>query len=303
MEGSQSHDPDIAFMEIVRNYPAIYDRSSKDFKDVSKKANCWKRVAEQCNEPVAKVKTRYNSIRTDFSRYLKKTKGKSGSGASDVEIDAKYEHLRWLKTFIVTRPSSGNFSCDNIESSGLSLSTTSKPMAITSTPRKSTAPSIISLAKKFLAQQNEEDSDESIGVDNVSLDAVEDSVDRGVLTSLHGAGVSQAVGGDEEKPNMNKSSSAVASVDLKADDVDQKVEKSSSRNWTKKESRKRKMEKTDQQLEFTMTDLAKSIREKENPALDFSDEDTLYCLSLATRLRKLDNSVSANDYFVFNRKL
>ena len=34
MDGSQSHDPDIAFMEIVRNYPAIYDRSSKDFKDV-----------------------------------------------------------------------------------------------------------------------------------------------------------------------------------------------------------------------------------------------------------------------------
>ena len=55
------------------------------------------------------MKTRYNAIRTDFSRYLKRLKGKSGSGISDVIIGAKYEHLRWLKTFTVSRRSSGNF--------------------------------------------------------------------------------------------------------------------------------------------------------------------------------------------------
>ena len=39
----------VNLMNIIREYPAIYDRKSKDHKDKSKKANAWKKV-----EPRAK---------------------------------------------------------------------------------------------------------------------------------------------------------------------------------------------------------------------------------------------------------
>ena len=96
------------FIEIIRKFPTIYNRSLKSFKDRNKKPNCWKAISEKVGQPVDKVKRRYESIRTQFGKNLKSRKGKSGSGSGDVPIDPKYEHLRWLKNFIVSRASSGN---------------------------------------------------------------------------------------------------------------------------------------------------------------------------------------------------
>ena len=100
---------DAEFMEIIREFPTIYNRSLKDFKDRNKISNCWKAVAEKVGQPVDQVKRRYESIRTQFGKYLKSRKGKSGSGSGDVPLDPKYEHLRWLKNLIVSRASSWNF--------------------------------------------------------------------------------------------------------------------------------------------------------------------------------------------------
>ena len=51
---------------------------------------------------------RYESIRTTFSRYVRKALGKSGTAREEIHLDPKYEHLRWLATFIKTRATSGN---------------------------------------------------------------------------------------------------------------------------------------------------------------------------------------------------
>ena len=53
----------------------------------------------------SKCKQRYESIRTTFSRYIRKALGKS---RDDIQLDPKYEHLRWLAIFIKTRSTSGN---------------------------------------------------------------------------------------------------------------------------------------------------------------------------------------------------
>ena len=97
---------DTEFMEIICEFPTIYNQSLKDFRD--KKLNCWKAIPE-VGQPVDQVRRRYESIRTQFGKYLKSRKGMSRSGSGDIPIDAKYEHLRWLKNFIVSRASSGNF--------------------------------------------------------------------------------------------------------------------------------------------------------------------------------------------------
>ena len=105
-----------------KKFPSIYNRASKDFKDRNKKANSWKKIAERLHETIDSVKRRYETIRTEFSRYLSKMRGRSGSGAGDLGVNPKYEHLLWLKPFIISRQSSGNFklSDKNIEKSSMS---------------------------------------------------------------------------------------------------------------------------------------------------------------------------------------
>ena len=113
---------DVAFMDIVKEFPCIYNRGSVQFKDRNVKMNAWRRIGklvmandnvEMANEETLQLhitasKQRYENIRTLLSRYLKKIKPPSGSGSDQVIIDQRYEHLRWLITFIRTRSTTGN---------------------------------------------------------------------------------------------------------------------------------------------------------------------------------------------------
>lgn len=233
-------DNDALFMELIQEYPTIYDRKSKDFKDRNKKANCWKIIAERLGETVDKVKRRYETIRTNFSRYLSKKKGKSGSGASDVVVDPEYEHLVWLKPFIINRPSSGNFTR---ESSHSNMTSTQSP------------------------QQREFASDEE---SLYSADTGEESDSSSVV-------VSKITGKQSSESATNKGISS---------------EERKKRKERKTDSRKRKLEKTDEQLEKSISSLNESIRQQERSSKRHEnemDEDAMYCMSLASRMRKLDD--------------
>ena len=85
------------FMELIRQFPPIYDKSTKEFHDKRKKGNSWKNVARLLNASTEEVERRYKSIKTAFTRYLAKQEGKSGSGSAAVgQLDPKFEHLRRL---------------------------------------------------------------------------------------------------------------------------------------------------------------------------------------------------------------
>eukprot|EP00794_Sanderia_malayensis_P004349 gene4349-4928_t len=118
---------DVAFMDMVKEFPCIYNRGSPQFQDKNLKMNAWKRIAKFISKAsssggdsddgeteaalesqINASKQRYENIRTLFSRYLKKMKPPSGSGSDQVVIDQRYEHLRWLMTFIRSRSTSGS---------------------------------------------------------------------------------------------------------------------------------------------------------------------------------------------------
>ena len=99
---------DMAFMDKIKEFPVIYNCACADVKDRSIKNNAWRKISELLDLEESKCKQRYESIRTTFSRYVRKALGKSGAGRDDIQLDPKYEHLRWLATFIKTRPTSGN---------------------------------------------------------------------------------------------------------------------------------------------------------------------------------------------------
>ena len=49
---------DEKFMDVVREYPAIYQRSSVDFRDKNKKANSWSWVTSATDMDVSKAMAR-----------------------------------------------------------------------------------------------------------------------------------------------------------------------------------------------------------------------------------------------------
>ena len=94
---------DVDFIEIIRDFPTIYNRSSRDFKDKTKEENRWKAVAEKVNGTVEEVKRSYDTIWTQFGKYIKKRKEKSGSCTVDLPLDPTFAHMMWLKNFIISR--------------------------------------------------------------------------------------------------------------------------------------------------------------------------------------------------------
>ena len=91
---------DMAFMAIIKEFLVIYNRACADVKDRNIKNNAWRKISELLDLQESKCKQRYESIRTTFSRYVRKALGKSGTGRDDIQLDPKYEHLRLLATFI-----------------------------------------------------------------------------------------------------------------------------------------------------------------------------------------------------------
>ena len=107
-ESQSLQDSNKQLMNTIRKYPAIYDKSCSDYKNQRVKSNAWLAVSKSLGMDVLLVQKQYNTIRSNFSRYLKDLKGKSGCGRGDIEIRPDLEYLRWLITHIKHRQTSSN---------------------------------------------------------------------------------------------------------------------------------------------------------------------------------------------------
>ena len=99
-------------MNLIQIYCVIYDKTCREYRDVRKRKNAQKEVADKLGIEVDEAVRRYNSIRTNFSKYLKhQTKGKvSGTGKKDIlKIKEEYEYLRWLTVYIKHRNTTTNY--------------------------------------------------------------------------------------------------------------------------------------------------------------------------------------------------
>ena len=110
-------------MNLIQNYRVIYNKTCREYRDVRKKKNVWKEVADKLGIEVDEAVRRYNSIRTNFSKYLKRQKkGKvSGTGKKDIpKIKEEYEYLRWLTVHIKHRNTTTNYVRRNLLTEGVS---------------------------------------------------------------------------------------------------------------------------------------------------------------------------------------
>ena len=81
-------------MNCVQNFPALYDKSSVDYKILLRKKNAWREIAAKLGIYENSTTTRYNSIRTNFSKYIRKQKAGSRSGAGRNDLPETKEEKR-----------------------------------------------------------------------------------------------------------------------------------------------------------------------------------------------------------------
>ncbi|GLG98645.1 Transcription factor Adf-1 [Gryllus bimaculatus] len=66
-------------IELVRNHSHLYDMRHDDYKDVVKKAESWKAIAETLNQTSEAVKLKWKNLRDSYIKYLKFLNGIAGS--------------------------------------------------------------------------------------------------------------------------------------------------------------------------------------------------------------------------------
>ena len=91
---------DEGFMEVIRDFPGVYDKNHEDFRDKTKKEECWEKISDVLNVRIEDTKRRYETIRTRLSRHLKRIK--EGYWSIDSK-DMKLDFLNWLVPYIKTR--------------------------------------------------------------------------------------------------------------------------------------------------------------------------------------------------------
>ncbi|XP_062849452.1 uncharacterized protein LOC134311730 [Trichomycterus rosablanca] len=88
--------------ELVRAYPHLYDRSSRDFRDGQICANAWCEIAVKVEEEPEYCKSVWRNLRDKFTKAKKRLLSKSGDGEKH-QVPTLYKQLSWLNPFVQIR--------------------------------------------------------------------------------------------------------------------------------------------------------------------------------------------------------
>ncbi|XP_067626198.1 transcription factor Adf-1-like [Eurosta solidaginis] len=69
---------DCKLIEFVRDFPCLYDKANRDFKDTNKKSAAWKDIAENLGVDVTVAVRRWGNLRERFSKEIRSSKNTSG---------------------------------------------------------------------------------------------------------------------------------------------------------------------------------------------------------------------------------
>lgn len=250
---------DEEFMEVIRDFPGVYDKNNEDFKDKTRKEECWEKISEILNVRIEDTKRRYETIRTRLSRHLKRIK--EGYWSIDSK-DVKLDFLHWLVPYIKTREVPFQYKHDVKRDQSLMY-----------------------------------DVDDDIGHQHDIPGGTPTSGGAGeyyVTQPPHDDDVTRismiTIGGDEKTDNQNGHHSVNSSP------IPMPVATSVTSTSTDFElagNRKRKYEAMTTTKQMLPNTLRNHNNEDRNQRTSVYDEDEYYCLSLIGRLSKLDSKKKA----------
>lgn len=86
-------------MEEIRQYPCIYDKYDKDYADKTAKNNAWAAIAGKYGITAMEADRKYKTMRSSFTRYLKK-KRNTAPGYKSPPLPVAFANLDWLAVHI-----------------------------------------------------------------------------------------------------------------------------------------------------------------------------------------------------------
>ncbi|XP_029913187.1 transcription factor Adf-1-like [Myripristis murdjan] len=239
--------------EEVRKHPALYDSSSKGYKDTSSSVASWREIAQtlQIDENVCRQK--WKNLRDKFVRAKRKVETRSGDGRK-ARVPCIVTQLHWLSTFVRHRETESHLphSEETEESvSGPTAESLQTPPGMSSKCSKSPAAVEVSLSPLS-----------------------EDEVDHMVPLSSSSSGSTS----DRPRPAI-----AITPPPPPPPPSEPHFRQSHMSSLGRRRQRKRRLESID---EFILKRL-ESIDQHREELLQFNDEDTRFALSMADILRRL----------------
>ncbi|XP_018366778.1 PREDICTED: uncharacterized protein LOC108763540 [Trachymyrmex cornetzi] len=109
---SSKEDEDALLIYLVKGYPHLYNKESRDFKDTLKKNNSWEEIAKILDAKVSDCQTRWLRLRERYSREkkLREIDTRSGSGNVTRQTFPLYDQMNFLYKFVKSRKSITNIS-------------------------------------------------------------------------------------------------------------------------------------------------------------------------------------------------
>ena len=268
-------------MDCIHNYPAIYDKSCKDYKIPLRKKNAWKQVCMKLGMELEIAQKRYTSIRTMFSKYVKHTKFlKSGSGREDVpEIRQDLKYLGWLKCRIKTRGSITNFQ----------------------NKKRNTSTVLVSEINSVCSRSSDSEDEEDIGEQEVrnnahlmETDSQEDKKESNEFKPLESAdkvdeSIESSAPSITPPPVIEKPKASISS-NLEAPETPMVPKKSKKNAWSKSQKSMHELE-IDRQFISTMHNMNKAISNYSASSVaekNALDNDEHFFLSLVGHLHALE---------------
>ncbi|XP_039305574.1 uncharacterized protein LOC120357860, partial [Solenopsis invicta] len=98
-------DADVVLIDLVKNFPFLYDKSATDFKNAKKKERTWMEISEYLKLPITDCQNRCQRLREKFSREKKRREleTRSGSGAYTRPTFLLYNNMKFLDSFVKSR--------------------------------------------------------------------------------------------------------------------------------------------------------------------------------------------------------
>ncbi|XP_015433726.1 PREDICTED: uncharacterized protein LOC107189657 [Dufourea novaeangliae] len=104
---------DEQLIELVRQYPVLYDVSHPKYMNTSLKLDIWNKIGRNIRQDVSVCKARWNNIRDNYKKCLRKTAMKRRQNAKKIRLYKYSEQLSFLKKYIDERKT--NTSIDSQE--------------------------------------------------------------------------------------------------------------------------------------------------------------------------------------------
>lgn len=261
------------FTEEVQKYDCLYNKFSKDYKNKYTKMNCWAKIAEKFDMSAEEAEKKFKNIRTAYGRYLKKVKSiPSGSGRDAVPLPKEFVNLDWLAGFISSRPCISNLRSNDADEDHAEVEDSEDEEYNTFT--------------ELGGEESELNVSEEIVDDGDDLDSPIPGVNNDGSTTSSGSSSVTTPLQLQGKPRGHVKNKPRVEVE--------KQSQKKNKPWAKV-NKKATKEEVDVVLLRTASTLAESLKQlpdresvkRRQPNDIEDDEDSLFCRSLAPRLRRL----------------